>query len=62
MAFPLRAINLLIWFVINALFALTTPLLLLGATLPVPDLATAGWFVLLLAGLSFWPMKYGKFE
>lgn len=53
MAFPLRAINLLIWFVINALFALTTLLYLLGATLPVPDLVTAGWFVLLLASLSF---------
>ena len=62
MAFPLRAINLLIWFGIYALFALTTPLHLLGATLPAPDLATAGWFGSLLAGLSFLAMKYGKFE
>lgn len=62
MASPLGAINLFIWFGINALFALTTPLHLLGATLPAPDLATAGWFGLLLAGLSFLAMKYGKFE
>jgi chromate transporter len=54
-------LNLSIWFGINALFARTNPVHLLGATLPIPDLATADWFGLLLAGLSFLAMKYGKF-
>lgn len=54
-------LNLSIWFGINALFVRTNPVHLLGATLPVPDLATADWFGLLLADLSFLAMKYGKF-
>ena len=53
-------LNLSIWFGINALFHKTNPAHLLGATIPVPDLATADWFGLLLAGLSFLAMKYGK--
>ena len=56
-----RLLNLSIWFGINALFARTNLVHLLGATLPVPDLGTADWFGLLLAGLSFLAMKYGKF-
>ncbi len=55
-------LNLSIWFGINALFARTNSVHLLGATLPVPDFATADWFGLLLAGLSFLSMKYGKFD
>lgn len=53
-------LNLSIWFGINALFARTVPVHALGASLPVPDLATADWFGLLLAALSFLAMKYGK--
>ena len=53
-------LNLSIWFGINALFARTAPVYVLGATLPVPDLSTADWFGLLLASLAFLAMKYGK--
>lgn len=53
-------LNLSIWFGINALFARTESLHLFGATLPIPDLASADWFGLLLAGLSFVAMRYFK--
>ena len=35
---------------------------LLGATIPVPDLATADWFALVLAALSYLAMKYLKLD
>lgn len=53
-------LNLSIWFGINALFGHTNPAKMLGATIPVPDLASADWFGLILAGLAFFAMKYGK--
>ena len=53
-------LNLSIWFGINALFARTESLHLFGATLPIPDLTSADWFGLLLAGLSFVAMRYFK--
>ena len=53
-------LNLSIWFGMNALFGQTHPVHALGATIPVPDLASADWFGLVLAGLAFLAMKYGK--
>ena len=55
-------LNLSIWFGLNALFSRTDAFHLFGATIPVPHLATADWFGLLLAGLSFMAMKYLKLE
>lgn len=53
-------LNLSIWFGLSALFARTTPIGWLGATIPVPELASADWFGLLLAVLSFVAMRYTK--
>jgi chromate transporter len=53
-------LNLSLWFGINALFARTGAIHLFGATIPAPLWATADWFGLLLAGLSYLAMKYLK--
>ncbi len=53
-------LNLSIWFGINTLFGHTTPTLVLGASLPVPVLATTDWFALLLTAFAFLAMQYGK--
>jgi chromate transporter len=53
-------LNLSIWFGLNALFSRTDVIHLFGATIPVPNLAAADWFGLLLACLSFMAMKYLK--
>jgi len=53
-------LNLSLWFGIHALFARTDPIHLLGAIVPLPHLATADWFGLLLAGLSYLAMHSGK--
>lgn len=45
-------LNLSAWFGINAMFARSEPLEFLGATLPVPDPASADFFGLLLAVLA----------
>ena len=55
-------LNLSIWFGINAMFGHTGEVHLYGATIPAPDLATADWFALALAALSFLAMKYLKLE
>jgi len=51
-------LNLSIWFGINALFADTGVLHLLGAKVPAPQLASADWFGLALAALAYLAMKY----
>ena len=53
-------LNLSIWFGINAMFGRTDETHLFGAAIPSPDLATADWFALALAALSFLAMKYLK--
>lgn len=55
-------LNLSIWFGINAMFGRTGEVHLFGATIPIPDLATADWFALMLAALSFLAMKYLKLD
>ena len=55
-------LNLSIWFGINAMFGRTDETHLFGAAIPSPDLATADWFALALAALSFLAMKYLKLE
>ncbi len=55
-------LNLSIWFGLNAMFTRTGSLHLLGATIPVPDPATADWFALVLTALSFLAMKYLKLD
>jgi chromate transporter len=47
-------LNLSMWFGLNALFMRTEVIHLLGANIPIPHLATADWFGLLLAGLHLW--------
>lgn len=53
-------LNLSIWFGISAMFKNTASLHFLGATVPVPELASADWFGLLLTVLSFSAMRYLK--
>mgnify|MGYP000858750961 CR=1 FL=1 len=53
-------LNLSLWFGLNALFAETHPTYALGATIPVPVLASADWFGLVLAAMAFLAMKFGK--
>ena len=53
-------LNLSLWFGLNALFGQVHATSALGATVPVPDLASADWFGLILAALAFLAMKYGK--
>lgn len=55
-------LNLSLWFGLNAMFAHTSQLHLLGAAIPVPDLQTADWFALTLALLSYLAMKYLKWD
>ena len=55
-------LNLSIWFGINAMFGRTGETHLFGATIPSPDLATADWFAIALAALSFLAMKYLKLD
>jgi len=52
--------NLSIWFALSALFGKTIPAQFFWATVPVPNLASADWFGLLLAVLSFTAMRYVK--
>jgi len=54
-------LNLSIWFGLSALFGKTMPLQFFGATVPTPDFASADWFGLLLAALSFIAIRYAKF-
>ncbi|SHO53051.1 chromate efflux transporter [Desulfopila aestuarii] len=54
-------LNLSIWFGLSTLFGKTTLSQFWGAAIPVPDLASADWFGLLLALLSFIVMRYAKF-
>lgn len=53
-------LNLSIWFGISSMFGRTGQVHLLGATIHAPDLATADWFALLLATVSYLVMKYLK--
>jgi len=53
-------LNLSIWFGINAMFGRTGEVHLFGVVIPTPDLATADWFALTLAALSYLAMKYLK--
>lgn len=55
-------LNLSIWFGINSMFGHTRHVRLLGAAIPAPDLATADWFALVLAALSYFAMKYLKWD
>ena len=55
-------LNLSAWFGFNAMFAKTDPVQVMGAVIPLPDPATADWFALALAALSFLAMKYFKLD
>jgi chromate transporter len=55
-------LNLSVWFGLNAMFGKTNQTQVMGAVVPVPDPATADWFALALAALSFLAMKYVKLD
>ena len=55
-------LNLSIWFGISAMFGHTGQVHFFGAAVPAPELATADWFALLLATVSYLVMKYLKLD
>ena len=53
-------LNLSVWFGFNAIFAKASSAHVLGAQVPIPDLATTDWFTLLLAAGSYCALRYFK--